>query len=295
MSNEGSCLGVSYADHHLFYSVNSPGSREHLQHIGSIDFSFDVQSAIIRGDNAGFPALKTSLEKLKEEYNCSSVKILSPPAEECWTTVPRSVYEDSAEREAHIGLLMHGLDRSDIEATWHPLSNTDFRLLLLRKKSSMMGFSNLLGSFSDTEFVSHFEIGGDWQNHSRVNGSFMIVFCGQDCITASSYILGKLRGCTYIRYDNPSDLPYLWSLYAEKLTWMNGLHDQIYICDHFSHSVSEILTPYWDDSGDVTVMNSLSRMNVSADEKTYGFPLESAFPAIMMSLNTAPDDVEEPA
>lgn len=285
MSNDGSCLGVSYADHHLFYSVNDPGNRGHLQHIGSIDFSFDVQSAIIRGDTNGFPALKTSLEKLREEHNCSSVKILSPPAEECWTIVPRSVYEDSAEREAHINLLMHGLDRSEIEATWHSLSNSDFWLLLLRKKSSMTGFSNLLGSFSDTEFVSHFEIGADWQNHSNVNGSFMMIFCGPTCITASSYILGKLRGCSYIHYDNPSDLPYLWSLYSEKLSWMNGLHDQIYVCDHHSHTVSEILIPYWDDSGEVTVMNSLAGMGVSADEKTYGFPLESAFPAIMMSLN----------
>jgi hypothetical protein len=32
-------------------------------------------------------------------------------------------------------------------------------------------------------------------------------------------------------------------------------------------------------------MNSLQVMSVDAEEKTYGFKLESAYPAIMMSLN----------
>lgn len=293
MSSDGSCLGVSYADNQLYFSVNAPGRRAHLKHIGCIDFNFDVQQAIITGDEVGFPALKTSLEKLKETHNCSSVKILSPATEECWTIVPRSVYEDPSEREAHISLLMHGTDRSNVETTWIPVSNVDYKLLLLRNQESMQGFNHLLGAFADSEYVAEFEIGADWQSHSKANGSFMKVFCQKNYISAASFILGKLRGCTFIRYDNRSDLPYLWKLYAGKLPWMNGLHDKIYVYGQHSRPVIEVLESYWNDSGEIELMNSLKLMGVQADENTYGFKLESAYPAIMMSLNKDAE-IEQP-
>ncbi|PWN05577.1 hypothetical protein [Rhodohalobacter mucosus] len=285
MGLDESCLGICYADNYLFYSVNSPGQDGHLKHIGSFEFNFDVKNSIISGDEYGFPALKTALSNLKEFHDCKSVKILAPATEECWTVVPRSVYEDASERESHISLLMHGTDRSDIEATWQPLSNVDYKLLLLRNRASMQGFNQLLGSFSNSEYVSEFEVGADWQAHSNTNGSFLMVNCLSSYISVSSFLLGKLRACTYLHYDNPSDLPYLWTLYSGNLTWMNGIHEKIYAFGHQSRIISEILTPYWDDSGTVHVMNTLQEMGVNAREKTYGFPLESAFPAIMMSLN----------
>jgi len=285
MSSEGSCLGVCYADNHLYYSVNSPGLTGFLKHIGSIDFNFDVKNVVISGDPDGYPAVKSALEKLKYQHKCSSVKILSPATEECWTIVPRSVYEHSEEREAHIALLMHGHERDKVETTWYPLSNADYKLLLLRNSEAMQGFKMLLGSFSHSEYVSEFEIGADWQSHSQANGSFMMVHCVKDYISASSFILGKLRGCTYLKYESATDLPYLWSLYSEKLTWMNGIHDEVRLFGYHSRIVSESLSSFLDDSGRVVVMNSLDEMNVNAKEKTYGFPIESAFPAIMMSLN----------
>lgn len=285
MSSDDICLGVSYADNQLYYSVNDPDRSGHLKHIGCIDFNFDVRRAIITGDEIGFPALKTSLENLKGTHGCSSVKILSPATEECWTIVPRSVYEDSSEREAHISLLMHGTERSNVETTWIPVSNVDYKLLLLRNRDWMQGFNHLLGAFTDSEYVAEFEIGADWQTHSNANGSFMKIFCQKNYISASSFILGKLRGCTYIRYDNASDLPYLWKFYSGKLSWMNGLHDKIHVYGQHSRPVVEALSAYWEDSGQIELMNSLKRMGVHADEKTYGFKLESAYPAIMMSLN----------
>lgn len=293
MGLDESCLGICYADNYLFYSVNSPGQDRFLKHIGSFEFNFDVQDAIIGGDKHGFPALKTALSNLREFHQCESVKILAPATEECWTVVPRSVYEDASERESHISLLMHGTERNEIEAIWHPLSNVDYRLLLLRYNESMQGFNQLLGSFSSAEYVSEFEVGADWQTHSNTSGSFLMVHCLKSYVSVSSFILGKLRGCTFLHYENASDLPYLWTLYAAKLPWMNGIHEEIYVFGHHSRIVSDSLTPYWDDSGRINIMNSLLAMGVHAREKTYGFPLESAFPAIMMSLNLDAE-IEQP-
>lgn len=285
MQTTGVCLGICYADNQLFYSVNNPDTGRTLQHIGSFDFNFDVADAIAHGEGDTFSGIKSTLENLKQKFSCSSVRILSPAVEECWSILPRSVYEDSAEREAHIKLLMHGVERNLLETTWYPLSNIDYRLLLLRNASTMQGFKNLIGSFSHSEYVSEFEIGNEWQNHTKVSGSYLAIQCHRNYISISSHILGKLRGATVIRFENRSDLPYLWALYGSKLPWMKGLHEQIYVYGEFAREASEALNPFWDDSGEIITMNSLSAMDVVADEQTYGFRLESAFPAVMMSLN----------
>jgi len=81
------------------------------------------------------------------------------------------------------------------------------------------------------------------------------------------------------------DLPYLWNLYAVNMPWLSGIHDNIFIFGHSARRAAEQLTPYWHDHGTLTFLDSLDAMQVSATEKTYGFPLESAFPAILMSLN----------
>lgn len=49
---------------------------------------------------------------------------------------------------------------------------------------------------------------------------------------------------------------------------------------------------FWYDHGTIHYLDSLSAMKVDAREKTYGFRLESAFPAIIMSLNS---DIKETA
>lgn len=282
----GSCLGVCYTDNHLFYSVNTPGQDAHLARIGSIDFSFDIEDAIITGNNDGFPALRNSIDELKQEFDCSTAKILAPATEECWSVVPRAVYEDASEREAHIQLLMHGSERREIQAIWHAVSNNDHRLLLLRDNSSLQGFSYLLDSFSSVDIITDFEIALDWQLHNNnSSNSFLMVHCQENYISITSFILGKLRGCTYIEYDDIADLPYLWNLYESNLSWLKGIHDNTYVYGYFGSQISEILQSYWYHHGEIVVLNSLHQMNVMADEKTYGFRLESAFPAILMSLN----------
>lgn len=281
-----SCLGVCYTDNHLFYSVNTPGQDAHLDLIGSIDFSFDIEDTLITGNNDGFPALRNSIEELKQEFDCKTAKILAPATEECWSIVPRAVYEDASEREAHIQLLMHGSERREIQAIWHAVSNTDHRLLLLRDNSSLQGFNYLLDSFSSVDIVTDFEIAQDWQLHSNdKSNSFLMVHCQKNYISITSFILGKLRGCTYIEYDDIADLPYLWNLYESNLSWLKGIHDNTYVYGYFGSRISEILQSYWYHHGEIVIMNSLRQMNVVAVEKTYGFRLESAFPAILMSLN----------
>lgn len=292
MDSDESCLGICFADSHLFYSVNNPESKAHLSHIGCINFNFGIRETVITGDQHGFSALKTTLNDLKETYHCSSVRILAPAIEECWTIVPRSVYEDSAERETHLQLLMQGAGRRDIETIWHSLSNPDYRLLLLRNQKTMMGLKNLLGAFNRSEYVAEFELGVDWQLHSGASGSYLMVHCQRNYISVSSFILGKLRGCTFIKYEDPGDLPYLWNLYSKKLFWMQGIHEKIYVFGHYAPDIADILTPYWDDSGDISIQNSLQAMQVHAKEKTYGFRLESAFPAILMSLNQEEENKE---
>lgn len=279
------CLGVCYTDNHLFYSVNTPGQDAHLTRIGSIDFSFDIEETIITGNSSGFPALKNSIDELKQEFDCKTAKILAPATEECWTIVPRAVYEDASEREAHIHLLMLGSKRQNIQAVWHPVSNSDYRLLLLRDTQSLRGFNYLLESFGTVDIVTDFEIAMDWQLHTESNESFLMINCQKNYISVTSFILGKLRGCTHFEYDNFTDLPYLWNLYEGNLSWMDGIHDKTYVYGYFSSQVTDILQSYWYHHGKSLIMNTLQEMNVDASEKTYGFRLESAFPAILMSLN----------
>lgn len=285
MESDGICLGVCYADNQLFYSVNDPENPGSLQHIGCFDFNFDVRNAVVTGNGDAFAGIKSSLEKLKEKFHCSTVRILSPAIEECWSIVPRSVYEEPEERESHIQILMHGIDSSNRVSTWYSLHNVDYKLLLARNSTTMMGFQKLLGSFSNSEYVSEFEVGNAWQDFTQVNGSFLTIHCQKNYLSVSSHILGKLRGSTVIRFDNRTDLPYLWALYSSKLSWMRGIHEQIYVYGQYAQQINEALTPFLDDGADVTVMNTLQVMNVEAKEQTYGFRLEAAFPAVIMSLN----------
>lgn len=290
MDPVGSCLGVCYTGNQLFYSVNQPGKSGFLARIGSVEFNFNIRDVIVTGSSIGIPALKSTLMEIKNEYHCSDVRILAPAMQECWTVVPRSVYEDTTERETHIQLLMKGVDRSRIQITWHSLSNTDSRLLLLRNSESMQGFSELLPSFRTSEYLSEFELGSEWQLHTGEKGTFLMVNASRDYISVSSFILGKLRGCTFFEYDQISDLPYLWNLYAGTLPWMLGMHDEIIVYGHYAREATEQLQAYWFDHGRLRYPSTLAAMNVNALEKTYGFPLESAFPAILMSLN--PDKSE---
>ena len=76
------------------------------------------------------------------------MRILSPADEECWTILPRYVYDNADEREAHIRILAQSVARKDLQITWYTLSNVDHRLLLIRNANAMRGFKKLLGDLS---------------------------------------------------------------------------------------------------------------------------------------------------
>lgn len=286
MVSDGSCLGVCYTENQLFYSVNNPEQEGRLTHIGSVEYNFDIKNSIISGSNPGFPAIQSTLREIKNDHHCSSIKILSPTLHECWSVVPRSVYDDASEREAHIQLFMNGYDRSKVQITWFGLSNEDNRLLLIRNDASMKGYRHLVDDFKSSEFVSEFEVGLEWKNHQGENGTYMMMGCHQNYISLSSFILGKLRGCTYIQFDTVNDLPYLWNLYASAVSWMSGIHDDICVYGPNSEKAANILKPFLEDADSLKIMDSLHVMEVTAREKTYGFDLECAFPAILMSINS---------
>lgn len=277
-------LGLCFFDNQLYYAVNTPESSKKLARIGSVDFNFDVTDAIITGNEQHFPGIRKTVARLKESYNINHIRILSFPTRECWTILPKLVYDSPDEREAHINILMNGVDRKHVHPTWYTLSNPDYKLLLLRNNAALQGLHKLTSSASTTDLISEFELGERWINHVQPGGSFMTVCCFKDCISVASYILGKMRGATYFTYDDVEDLPYLWLQHTRELTWMQGLHEYLYVYGSNAFRIIDILQPFWDDAAAIIKMDSLETIHVEADEETYGFGLELAYPAIMLAL-----------
>lgn len=285
MSESHPSLGLCFFGNQLFYAVNDLSEQNKLARIGCFDFNFDVTETLLGNSEQHFRGIQETVRQVKEEYNIQHLRILSFPTQECWTAVPKIVYDDSDEREKHINILMSGIDRKNIHPTWYDLSNQDYKFLLLRNDDSFQGLQKLVSDTSTTDLISDFEIGSRWIQHASPGGSFMTICCFHNCISVSSFILGKLRGATYISYDEIQDLPYLWLQHSQQLSWMKGLHEKVYVYGMEAFRVIEILQPFWDDAGTVTKMDSLDKIQIDADEKTYGFNLENAFPAIMLALN----------
>lgn len=277
-------LGICFFGNQLFYAVNDSNHPQKLARIGCYDFNFDIAETLLSGSEQHFRGIQQTVAQFQEEYDIQHLRILSPPTQECWTSVPKIVYDDSDEREKHINILMSGVDRKHIEPTWYSLSNQDYKFLLLRNNKSLKGLEALAGSASTMDLISDFEIGMRWIQHASPGGSFMTVCCYDNCISVASFILGKLRGATYINFDEIQDLPYLWLQHTQQLNWMGGLHEQIYVCGERAFEAIDILQPFWDDAGEISKMDTLEKIQIEADEETYGFNLESAFPAIMLAL-----------
>jgi hypothetical protein len=279
------CLGLCFFDHQLLYAASDPQKNACLSRIGAIDFNFDVADAVLSENNNYLPGLRNTLADLKKRFSVTHVRVLLYPTMECWTALPKLVYDNAEEREAHINILMNGLPRKQIHPVWHTLSNENFKLLQLRTDDTLKGVQTLTADISSVDYVSAFEIGENWIKHVRPGGSFLTICCFKKCISVSSFILGKLRGATYIQFDEPEDLPYLWLQRAQTLPWMQGLHEQIQVYGREAWHIIEILQPFWDEAGTVTKMDTLNKMQVKAKEDTYGFDLELAYPAIMLALN----------
>ncbi|HEX6983331.1 MAG TPA: hypothetical protein VF181_11275 [Balneolaceae bacterium] len=283
MTQQHPNLGLCFFGNQLFYAVNKAGSPNKIARIGSFDFNVDVAEALFSTEQR-FQGISQTVQQLKEEYGIQHLRILSSPARECWTTVPKIAYDDADEREKHIRILMSGVNRKEIHSTWYNLSNQDYKFLLLRNESSLQGMGNLASGTSTTDLISDFEIGARWVQHANPGGSFMTVCCFHNCISVASFILGKLRGAAYINFDDIEDLPYLWLQHTKELNWMEGLHEEIYVYGMKAYRLIEILQPFWDEAGTVTKMDTLDKIQIEADEQTYGFSLEQAFPAIMLAL-----------
>ncbi|NGP88659.1 hypothetical protein [Fodinibius halophilus] len=285
MKDQYPSLGLCFFGKRLYYAVNDPSEPQKLARIGSYDFNIDVTETLLGNTEQHFRGIKETVTQLKKEYDIQRLRVLSFPTQECWTTVPKIVYDNSDEREKHISILMSGVERKKIHPTWYNLSNQDYKFLLLRNSDSMHLMQELASDTSTTDLISDFEIGTRWVRHANPGGSFMNICCFNNCISVSSFILGKLRGATFIAYDNIDDLPYLWLQRTKELSWMKGLHEEIYVYGPEAYHTIEILKPFWDEAGTVTKMDTLDKIQIEADEETYGFNLENAYPAMMLALD----------
>lgn len=277
-------LGLCYFKNQLFYAVNDIYSSKKLVHIGCVDFNFNLADTLLSENETELQGLQKTVKQLEEEYDVNHVRALSFPSEECWTILPKLVYDNADEREAYISVLMNGVERKQIQPTWFSMSNQSYRFLVLRDTRALKGLQQILPSTSSSDLVSEFELGERWVRHRSAGGSFMNICCFDSTLSVSSYILGKLRGATCIPFDDAEDLPYLWLQHARELGWMNGLHEQINVYGQNAFRIIEILEPFWDDAGAVVKMDSLEKIKVEAEEQTYGFSLEHAYPAIMLAL-----------
>lgn len=285
MEHQHPSLGLCLFGNQLFYAVNLPDDSRTLARIGSYDFNIDATEMLLDTSNKHFRGIKQTVNQLKKEYNIRHLRIHSHPTQECWTTVPKIVYDNADERERHINILMKGTDRSSIHPTWYTLSNQEYKFLLLRNEEYQQGLHALASDTATTDLISDFEIGSRWIQHANPGGSFMTVSCFQNCISIASFILGKMRGATYLTFDDIHDLPYFWLQHTQELAWMNGLHEQIYVYGAQAFRIIDILESFWDDAGTITKMDTLDKMQVQAEETTYGFNLEKAFPAMMLAMD----------
>jgi hypothetical protein len=284
MGHPDGLLGLSICRNKLYYALSGKDNSGQLKHVGCMELSYDLPSTIRSGDPAKLEGLGKVIKRLHDNFDPGQVRMQTLTDLECWATFPKLVYDDAGEREAHLGALIKGLNRESIEPYWFNLSNRDYRFLILRNRNVMTVYDKLLTPFSTVEYCSDFEIGSQWQSHTRHRGSFMTLSLNDRCLSAASFLLGKLRSATFIPYHSMDDLPYFWLQYASQLKWMKGLHEDVLVSGMNSQELINLLKPYLDPSSAILKMDKLANMNVSADEDTYGFSLEEAYPAIILSL-----------
>ena len=285
MEKKISNLGVCFFSGRMLYSVAEKGAKNFVQQLGSYEFSFDISEALNKPTSDAGIQLKAVFTDLEKEFHLESIRLLTEPTQECWTALPKVVYDDSTEREQHIAILMKGVPRENIEVTWHAVSKTRFKFLCLRRAQLIKNYQSLSDQVAINECCSDFEIGGMWSIHHHPGGSFLLIGCHAQSISITSYILGRFRAATYIRFDDPQDISYLWLQHAEHSPWMRGLHENVYFYGEQTHEVAKQLQSFIDHNSVQIVLNSLEIMGINTEEETYGFDLATAFPAIMLSLD----------
>jgi hypothetical protein len=277
-------LGLCFFSDRLYYAVNQTDSEATLKEIGSFDFNFDVADAIRFQQPDHYPHIQKTVEELVKEHNVISLRALTSVSDECWTALPKIVYDNADEREDHLSIIMKGVSREDVEPTWHAVSKNQYKFLCIRRRSVMDGLNKLALSVGTNDYSSDFEIASAWSESERSSASFLMIGCHKHAISVTSFVLGQFRAATFIKFDQVEDLPYHWLQTAQHSSWMMGLHDHTYLFGHKSHEVERVLNHFWDKSTKAVPLNTLDEMGVLAEETTYGFDLAEAFPAILLSL-----------
>jgi hypothetical protein len=285
MGQAATNLGICFSSDHLFYAVSETERAKEIKYLGAVDFNFNVQQSLVSRDEDEFPAVMEAIRNLKDQHRVDRIRIQTHPSHECWSVLPKLVYDKADEREAYLNLLMRGINRRYIEPMWFGLSNQNFKLLLVRNQNVMEGYRRLTSTIGRGEYYSDFELGQCWMQHTGQKGSFLTVSIHNNIISIASFLLGNLRAATYIKFDDLTDLPYLWLQQAEHLKWLNGLHEYIYVYGEQTDQLIDVLTPYWDDASTIFVLDSLEKMQVKAPEKNYSFSLTKAFPSILMATS----------
>ncbi len=277
-------LGLCFSENALFYALkeNRPGSG--FSYIGKADFTFSVCDAFAQNSDSQSRQVNKVIRRIAGQYKVDTARVVTFPHFECWTMLPKLAYDISAEREAHLRFLAFDIERSEIETTWFETSNRDFRLLTIRDRNMVKQLNTCLDSIPNIEFCTDFEVGEAWMRHVDAEGSFMAIGCNNGTVTVSSYMLGKLRAATFLRYRESNDIPFLWKQNERYLKWMKGYHDSILVYGADSNEVVNRLSSFWDESTSVVRILSLENIEIDAEESTFSFPLERAFPAIMMAL-----------
>lgn len=278
------CAGLCFFDHRLFYAVSSTQDAEYIRHVGTIDFNFKTAESLFSNEQESIRAVQAGVRKLIDRFDIDQLNVLQYPQLECWATLPKHVCDDADERRAYINILANGMKRKYIYSSLHALSNRGYKLLLLRSMHTMRRLKRLTDKFPNVEFCSAFEMGERWVDHSNTGGSVLTINRFFNCISICSFVLGNLRGATYITFDDAADLPYLWLQKAKDLPWLQGLHEYIYLSGEQTQPVIDRLQPIWDKAGTVTRLDTLDKMQVQAEEQTYSFDLSMAYPPIMLAL-----------
>lgn len=278
-------LGLTFAGRDLLYAVSAGGQVTSLHHIGRIVLNVDATQALGRPGSDALRVVASAVRELVSTHSIRRIRLVVPADMEAWAMVPKLVYDHPDEREAVLKVLFHGTDRSELVPTWHDLSNRDYRMLGIRTRSLLAGYREIGELAPEYDLCSEFEAGLQWMSTQTTPGGVLMIGCHEHVLTISSYTLGNLRAATWFRFEDPTDLRYLWPHTAMSATWMTGVHDRILLFGAQAWQLADLLRTFHDPGIPFERLDSLARIGVTADEQTYGFGLDEAFPAIMMAIN----------
>ncbi len=276
-------LGICFSGSQVFYAVHQTGRPGAIERIGQASFQFPVLETVVTDSDAR-SGVKSVIRRIQQEYSCTQARVVTPPAFETWLSVPKAVYDDPQERDAYFATFGSHIGTANLEPFWFPLSNREFRLLALRDRRNAQLLEDLLSPLPVGDQISDFELGIRWALHSKSKGSYLTLHFFEDRLSVSSFILGKLRGATHVQFSHPGDLPYLWLHHAQHLHWMRGIHDQVLVFGHNASDSAAFLKPYTDQAVEVVTVNSPEKMGIEVADKTYGFDVSQAWPAVLAAL-----------